>query len=96
MLIFTPGLMIVIRAKANELKYYGMFLFLPFLVTIVSLVIQLSSKEELFDPTDWYLFGLALSILAIIVNIFLFVQEITVYGNHQLITSGKYQNENPV
>jgi hypothetical protein len=96
MLIFTPGLMLVIRAKAKELKYYGTFLLIPFMVTFILLVIQLSSKEWMFDPTDWYLFGLALGILAIIVNIFLFVNEITTYGNHRLIISGKHQNENTV
>lgn len=96
MLIFTPGLMLVIRAKAKELKYYGIFLLIPFGVTFVLLAIQLSSKEEVLDPTDWYLLGLALGILAIIVNIFLFVNEITTYDNHRLLTSGKHRNENAV
>ncbi|CAG2164776.1 unnamed protein product [Oppiella nova] len=96
-IIFSPGLLIVIRAKPKELQYYAVFLIIPFLVTLICLILQLSQKTDLFDPTDWYLFGVALGLLAIIINLFLFVNEIKTYGNHnQLIQTSKLKEEEAV
>lgn len=94
--LFTPGLFIVLRAKPTELKYYAIFLLIPFLLTILMLVIQLAGKEELFDPTDWYLIGLAFGVLSVIINLFLFKKEIEAYYNHHLITTKNLYIENNV
>ncbi|CAG2103558.1 unnamed protein product [Medioppia subpectinata] len=94
--IFSPGILIVIRSRPKELQYYGIFLIIPLLVTIICLILQLSQKSDLFDPTDWYLFGIAFGLLAIIINLFLFVNEINTYGNHQLIITSKCKEEEAV
>ena len=86
----------MVRAKPKELQYYGVFLIIPFLVTLIALILQMSQKYDIFDPTDWYLFGVSLGLLAVIVNLFLFVYEINRYGGHRLISTSKLCEENVV
>lgn len=95
-LVFIPGVLITIRSREKELKYYGIFLVLPFIASVVALILQMCRKVILFDAMDWFFFGLAIGLLAIIINLFLLVYEINTYGNHRLIPTNKSNEENAV
>ena len=76
-MIFSVGLIIVLRARIRELMVYGVVLIIPLIVFVVILLSQLLSKRgQAFDLSDTFYLTVVIIFLAIIVHIFLFAHSL--------------------
>lgn len=90
LIVFTPGVIVMVRARPKELKYYSIFLIIPFFIASAASAWQIFIKIyfvyyikrapedlEFFDPADLYLIGLTFGILSVIIIGFVYQRELT-------------------
>lgn len=82
--LFSIGLLVVLRARIRELVIFTALLNLPLLGIGAMLSVQLLTKQYIFDLSDVFLIVIVSLIIAIMVNIFLFIRHLQSKARHRM------------
>lgn len=81
-ILFSIGLLLVLRAHEHELFVFTLILLIPMVTISIMLIIHLIEKRARIDLSDFFLLVIVILLISIIGNIFLYIQSLKNLQTH--------------
>ncbi|XP_075677968.1 uncharacterized protein LOC113793324 isoform X2 [Dermatophagoides pteronyssinus] len=99
-ILFSIGLLIVLRSHEHELFVFALILLIPMVTISIMLIIHLIEKRAYIDLSDFFLLVIVILLISIIGHLFLYIQSLknlqtNINRKHNPLQSQQQQQQQP-